>query len=82
VPIGTFYVQHARLKSPEEILWSLKNYGVTPDKTVVITCNTNFWAGGGLFMFRYLGFPDVRVHAESWVGWSRWMEYIKKRLKE
>jgi thiosulfate/3-mercaptopyruvate sulfurtransferase len=82
VPIGTFYVQHARLRSPEEMLWTLRNYGVTPDKTVVITCNTNFWAGGGLFMFRYLGFPDVRVHAESWVGWSRWMEYIKKRLKE
>jgi 3-mercaptopyruvate sulfurtransferase SseA len=70
------------LKSPEEILWTLNNYGITKDKTVIVTCNTNFTAGGGMFLFRYLGYPDVKVHGDSWVGWTRWMEFIKKRLQE
>ena len=82
VPFGTFYVQGDQLKSPEEILWTLNNYGITKDKTVIVTCNTNFTAGGGMFLFRYLGYPDVKVHGDSWVGWTRWMEYIKKRLQE
>ena len=74
MPAGTFYVQGDQLKSPEEILWTLNNYGITKDKTVIVTCNTNFTAGGGMFIFRYLGYPDVKVHGDSWsggpAGWS------------
>jgi thiosulfate/3-mercaptopyruvate sulfurtransferase len=82
VPFGTFYVHGGPLKSPEELLWTLNNYGITKDKTVIVTCNTNFTAGGGMFLFRYLGYPNVKVHGDSWVGWTRWMEYIKKRLQK
>ncbi len=70
LPLGTFFMDNAALKSPEELLWLLKMNGVTPDKTVVTTCNTAQFAGDVFFIFRYLGFPDVRVHDPSWISWS------------
>jgi len=44
-PVHGLYMDHAELKSPQELLWVLKNRGITPDKTVVITCNTGAFAG-------------------------------------
>jgi thiosulfate/3-mercaptopyruvate sulfurtransferase len=70
LPLGALYMDNGELKPPEELLWVLKNKGITPDKTVVTTCNTGLQAGGAFFIFRYLGFPDVRVHDESWVSYS------------
>ncbi|MBW2502010.1 MAG: sulfurtransferase, partial [Deltaproteobacteria bacterium] len=58
------------LKSPDELLWTLKNKGITPDKTVVVSCNTGIDAGSAYFIFRYLGFSDVRLHDDSWVNYS------------
>ena len=54
---------------PDELLWLLKKNGVTPDKTIVTSCNTGQLAGGAFFMLRYLGFDDVKVHDESWISW-------------
>ncbi len=69
IPLGALYMDNGAIKSPEELLWMLKNKGITPDKTVVTTCNTGLQAGGAYFIFRYLGYPDVRVHDESWVSY-------------
>ncbi len=74
-PIYGLYMDHAQLKPPAELLYALRNRGITPDKTVVLTCNTGAWAGAGFFMLRYLGFPDVRVYDASWVGWERFVRY-------
>ncbi len=70
VPLGTLIMDNGYLKRPEELLWVLANYGITPDKTVVTTCNTGQLAADAFFVLRYLGFEDVRVHDESWIGWS------------
>ena len=72
-------MDHARLKPPEQLLYALKNRGITPEKTVILTCNTGAWAGAGFFMLRYLGFPDVRMHDASWVGWERFVRYPQCR---
>ncbi|MFC1844370.1 rhodanese-like domain-containing protein [Thermodesulfobacteriota bacterium] len=69
LPLSALYMDNGALKSPEELLWMLKKNGITPDKTVVTTCNTGLQAGGAFFIFRYLGYPDVRVHDESWVSY-------------
>jgi len=69
LPLSALYMDNGDIKSPNELLWMLKNKGITPDKTVVTTCNTGLQAGGAYFIFRYLGFPDVRVHDESWVSY-------------
>lgn len=69
LPLSALYMDNGALKSPDELLWMLKNNGITPDKTVVTTCNTGQLAGGAFFMLRYLGFEDVRVHDQSWISW-------------
>jgi len=74
-PIYGLYMDHAQLKSPQELLYALGNRGITPNKTVVLTCNTGAWAGAGFFILRYLGFPFVRVYDASWVGWERFVRY-------
>ena len=71
VPIGAFYMENGFLKTPAELLWMLGTYGVTPDKTVITTCDTGVAAADSFFILRYLGFTDLRVHEEAWVVWSR-----------
>jgi len=70
LPLGSLYMDHARPRSPESLLWLLKTRGITPDKTVIVTCNTGAGAGAAFFMFKYLGYPDVRLHDAAWVSWS------------
>ena len=71
LPLGSLYMDNGFLKSPRELLWMLKENGITQDKTVVTSCNTGILAGDAFFMFRYLGFKDVKAHDESWITWSR-----------
>lgn len=71
VPPGALFMENGYLKQPEELLWVLKNYGITPDKTIVTTCNTGLGATDAFFVLHYLGFPNVRVHDEAWVNWSK-----------
>lgn len=78
-PVYGLYMDHAALKPPEQLLYALKNRGITPEKTVILTCNTGAWAGAGFFVLRYLGFPDVRMHDASWVGWERFVRYPQCR---
>ena len=69
LPLSALFMDNGALKDPDELLWLLKKNGITPDKTVVTTCNTGQLAGGAFFMLRYLGFKDVKVHDESWISW-------------
>ncbi|MFH1981363.1 MAG: rhodanese-like domain-containing protein [Pseudomonadota bacterium] len=71
VPFGALYMDNGFLKPPRELLWMLQTHGITPDKTVITTCDTGVAAADAFFILRYLGFPDVRVHDEAWVNWSR-----------
>jgi len=64
-------MENGFLKPPAELLWVLRTYGITPDKSVVTTCDTGVAAADAFFILRYLGFSDVRVHEEAWVVWSR-----------
>jgi thiosulfate/3-mercaptopyruvate sulfurtransferase len=68
LPLSALYMDNGALKKPEELLWMLKKNGITPDNTVITTCNTGQLAGSAFFMFRYLGFDDVRVHDASWIS--------------
>jgi thiosulfate/3-mercaptopyruvate sulfurtransferase len=71
LPLGALLMDNGALKSPAELLWMLRTRGITPDKTVVTTCDTGIAASDAFFLLRWLGFPDVRVHDEAWVVWSR-----------
>lgn len=69
-PITGLYEDNSGIKSPEELLWVLKQANIRPEKTIVVSCNTGWWGAGAQFMLRYLGYPDVRLHDESWIGWK------------
>jgi len=68
-PFYALFESDVILKPPEEALYMLRVEGLTPDKTIVVTSKTGAWAGAAFFALRYLGYPDVRVHHPSWVGW-------------
>jgi len=71
-PLGALIMMdNGVLKPPAELLWMLRTRGITPNKTVITTCDTGMSAADAFFLLRYLGFPDVRVHEEAWVGWSK-----------
>ena len=36
----------------------------------VVSCNTGNWAAAAMFMLHYLGYPDVKLHDESWINWD------------
>ncbi|MGA8893628.1 MAG: rhodanese-like domain-containing protein [Anaeromyxobacteraceae bacterium] len=71
LPLGALLMDNGALKSPRELLWMLRSRGITPDRTVITTCDTGLGAADAFFLLRWLGFRDVRVHEEAWVGWSR-----------
>jgi 3-mercaptopyruvate sulfurtransferase SseA len=71
LPLGALIMDNGALKPAAELLWMLKTYGITPSKTVITTCDTGVAAADAFFILRYLGFPDVRVHEEAWVVWSK-----------
>ncbi len=69
-PITGLYMDHSYLKSPKELLWVLKERNIRPNKTIIVSCNTGWWGAGAQYMLRYLGYKDVRLHDESWIGWK------------
>ena len=68
-PFYALYENDVSFRPPRELLYALKVRGITPDKTIVVTSKTGAWAGAAFFALKYLGYPDVRVHHQSWVGW-------------
>lgn len=71
LPLGALIMDNGALKPPAELLWMLRTRGITPDKTIITTCDTGIAASDAFFILQYLGFPDVRVHDEVWVVWSK-----------
>ncbi len=58
-------------KDPDELLQMYVDLGVTPDKEIVVYCNTGIYAANTYFILKALGFPDVRVYYYSWVEWCQ-----------
>ena len=45
--------------------------GITPDKYIVVYCNTGTEASHAYFTLKFLlGYPDVRVYVPSWTQWA------------
>ncbi len=57
-------------RSPEELTAMFEDLGITPDKTIVVYCNTGYWGANSWFILKVLGYPDVRNYDYSWVEWS------------
>lgn len=58
------------LKDPEELAEKFVDLGVTPDKEIIVYCNTGWYAANSYFVLKALNYPNVRVYDYSWVEWS------------
>jgi len=58
------------LKNPAELVEMYAGLGVTPDKEVIVYCNSGYFAANTFFILKALDFPNVRVYDYSWIEWS------------
>lgn len=58
------------LKNPDELEEMFADLGVTPDKEIIVYCNTGWYAANSFFILKALNFPNVRVYDYSWVEWN------------
>lgn len=58
------------LKNPDELAEMYADLGVTPDKEIILYCNTGYYASNTYFILKALDFPNVRVYDYSWVEWN------------
>ena len=56
---------------PDEVLRSLFwSHGVTPDKEVIVYCQTHHRSSHTYAVLNHLGYPRVRAYAGSWAQWG------------
>lgn len=59
-----------RLRDSDELRRELAALGVTPDKEVVVYCQTHHRSSHTYFVLKYLGYPRVRAYPGSWSEWG------------
>jgi thiosulfate/3-mercaptopyruvate sulfurtransferase len=58
-------------KDPGELKSAYAAQGITPDKNIIVYCNSTTEASHVHFTLRYLlGYPRVRIYVGSWTEWS------------
>jgi thiosulfate/3-mercaptopyruvate sulfurtransferase len=58
-------------KSPTDLRAEYAAQGITPDKNVIVYCNSTTEASHVHFTLRYLlGYPRVRIYVGSWTEWA------------
>jgi thiosulfate/3-mercaptopyruvate sulfurtransferase len=58
-------------KSPSELRAEYAAQGITPDKNIIVYCNSTTEASHVHFTLRYLlGYARVRIYVGSWTEWS------------
>lgn len=62
--------RNLRLKPAAELERMLSERGVTPDKTVVVHCQTHHRSALSYIMLRALNYPRVKGYAGSWSEWG------------
>lgn len=61
---------HLRLRPAAEIQRELREIGVTPDKEVIVYCQTHHRSAHTYVVLKHLGFARVRGYAGSWSEWG------------
>ncbi len=59
-----------RLRSPEELRRMLERRGVTPDKEVIVYCQTHHRSSHTYVMLKSLGYPRIRGYPGAWSAWG------------
>lgn len=61
---------HLRFKPAEELRQRFGAAGVSPDKEVVVYCQTHHRSAHTFILLKYLGYPKVRGYPGSWSEWG------------
>ena len=59
-----------QFKSVDELRARFESAGITPDKTVISYCQLGVLGAQNYFVFRLLGYPDVRLYDGSFADWA------------
>jgi thiosulfate/3-mercaptopyruvate sulfurtransferase len=59
-----------RLLPVSKLTEQLSNLGVTPDKEIVVYCQTHHRSSHSYVMLKHAGFPRVRGYAGAWSEWG------------
>ena len=60
----------AKMKPAIELSKLYESLGVTPDKEIIVNCQTGVRASQTYFTLKYLGYGQVRVYDGSWEEWG------------
>ena len=61
---------HRRLRPPEVLAEELGALGVSPDREVVVYCQTHHRSSHTYALLKHLGFPRVRGYHGAWSDWG------------
>ncbi len=72
LPLQTILDSSGRFYGDERLSWLLSTAGLSqsPDKQIILTCNTNMLAAEMYMALKYLGYKNVKVHDGSWAEWA------------
>lgn len=70
VPWAQNLTEAALMKPAEDLAAHFASFGITPDRNVVIHCQTGEASAHSYFAMRLLGYPKVRVYHRSWAEWG------------
>ncbi len=59
-----------RLKQEGGLRRMLSSLGVTPDKEIIVYCQTHHRSSHTYIMLKALGFPNVKAYPGSWAEWG------------
>jgi len=62
--------RNMRLKPEQELREMLRSLGVTPDKTVVVYCQTHHRSSLTYLVLKALGYPSIKGYAGAWSEWG------------
>jgi len=62
--------KNLRLKSDEELKNLFDQYGISPDKTTIVYCQTHHRSALTYVALKQLGFEDVKGYPGSWSDWG------------
>lgn len=58
------------MKPPEELSRIFADLGATPDREIIVYCNTGYRSAHAYLAMRLCGYPYVRNYVGSWQEWG------------
>ena len=59
-----------KLKEPQALRQLFEAVGATPDKDIIVYCNTGYRSAHAYLAMRLLGYPSVKNYVGSWQEWG------------